>query len=325
MIYTLTLNPAVDRTVYTDTLSKIDVTRVKKTIRDAAGKGINTSKVLKQLSTSSICLGFIAGNNGQFIKNSLKGLNINESFITVTGETRENIKLIEEANNQIYEINEAGPSIDEDALNSLYKQLENLEKEDILILSGSAPKGINKTIYKDIINNYPEIFTILDASGELFKEGIKSKPTVIKPNKFELEQYAGRKLDSIKDIIDVSKELLSTGIKYIFVSLGAEGALLVSNDKTLIATVPSLKIKSTVGAGDSFVAGLSKSFQENKKIEDILTYAASVGSASVLSEGTADVSLSDIDKLLTQINIKTIWGELWKLEQLDYMEKKVCH
>ena len=306
MIYTLTLNPAIDRTIYTPSLNKEDVTRVEKTLRDAAGKGINTSKVLRQLNIESVCLGFIAGSNGQFIKNSLDTLNIRQNFIKIPGETRENIKLIEQNTNQIYEINESGPNLQSEHLLVLFKQLDLLKSDDILILSGSAPKGVSSDIYQIIINRYPHLFTILDASGPLFKAGIKAIPNVIKPNKFELEQYAGRELSTIEDIIGVSKDLLKDGIDYVFVSLGREGALVASIDKILHATVPSLKIKSTVGAGDSFVAGLARAFNEKQSLEDILRYASSVGSASVLSEGTASVNISDIDTLYNQINIKKL-------------------
>ena len=306
MIYTLTLNPAIDRTIYTASLSKEDVTRVEKTIRDAAGKGINTSKVLKQLSVDSICLGFIAGANGQFIQNSLEALDIKQNFITVAGETRENIKLIEQSTHQIYEINESGPTLHQAHLDILFKQLDSLKKDDILILSGSAPKGISSDIYETIIKTYPHLFTILDSSGPLFKAGLNAKPNVIKPNKFELEQYAGRTLSTLEDIINVSKDILKSGIDYVFVSLGSSGSIVLSINETLHATVPSLKIKSTVGAGDSFVAGLAKTFNEKQSLEDILRYASSVGSASVLSEGTASVNISDIDTLYNQIKIKKI-------------------
>lgn len=304
MIYTLTLNPAIDRTIYVDRINEEDVTRVKKTLRDAAGKGINVSKVLSQLDELSVCLGYVAGENGRFIKNSLEKACIDNTLITVRGETRENIKLISIQENRILEINEQGPNITKDNLASLYNILDvYLEAGDFLVISGSVPKGLSKTIYKDIIHKYASATIVLDVAGELFKNSIEAKPAIIKPNLYELGLYAGRKIENKEEALEVCVELLEKGIQKIFLSLGKDGAMYVTKDQVLVAKVPKLEAKSTVGAGDSFLAGMVKALNSNQSPEDTLRYACAVGSASVLSEGTASIKINDVEELFKSIEI----------------------
>lgn len=302
MIYTLTLNPAIDRTIYVDRINEKDVTRVKKTLRDAAGKGINVSKVLNQLGQKSVCLGFVAGENGKYIEESLTKQNITTDLITVSGETRENIKLISLEENRILEINESGPHITNEDIKTLFNLLdESLKAGDYLVISGSVPNGVPKTIYSEIIKEYPFVTVILDVAGEMFDKSIKAKPSIIKPNIYELELYAKKELKTLTETLEVCNELLDKGIENIFLSLGKDGAMLISEKETFLAKVPELEAKSTVGAGDSFLAGMVKALNEKKTPLETLVYAASVGSASVLSEGTASVKPEDVIYLQSRI------------------------
>jgi 1-phosphofructokinase len=307
MIYTLTLNPAVDHTIYVDEINNKDVTRVKKTIKDGAGKGINVSKVLRTLHVDSICLGFIAGDNGRYIKNELAKRDIPIGFIEVNGETRENIKLIITHENKVIELNEVGPKINSSNKKELIMKLDNLlKKDDILVISGSVPEGIEKTMYADIVDRYKDVFTILDVSGELFTYGVQGLPNVIKPNLYELEQYANKSLKSDNAVIEVCKKLVEQGIEHVVVTLGSKGALYVSAEHVYKVEIPTVQAKSTVGAGDSFVAGLVYGFHHHFSVDKLLQYAAAVASASVKSEGTAKVDPEDINELFYLTKVKEI-------------------
>lgn len=306
MIYTLTLNPALDRSIYVDEVNTEDVTRVKKTLRDAAGKGINTSKVLKQLDTSSVCFGFSAGRNGGFIQESLDYLGIDSHFIRVHGETRENIKIIPKRG-PVLEINESGPTILPKDYQALIELMDTtLKQHDILILSGSAPNGLESMVYYDLITRYRQrgVVTVLDASKNLFTNGVKAGPTIIKPNLYELEMYVNKPLKTQKELIDVCLKLHHSGIDHVLVSMGKEGALYVGEAGIYSVVIPELEAKSTVGAGDSFVAGFVKSFHEKEPIKTCLVEASAVGCASVLSERTAFVALDELSEIKAYINVK---------------------
>lgn len=306
MIYTLTLNPAIDRTVYVDEVNTEDVTRVNKTLRDAAGKGINTSKVLRQLGEDSVCFGYSAGRNGQFIHESLDYLGVKSDFVRVHGETRENIKIIP-TNGSVLEINENGPTILPENHNDLITKLDNiLTENDVLVLSGSAPKGLESYVYYDLIKRYRPrgVYTILDTSKDLFTNGIKAGPTIIKPNLYELETYVGRSLKTMDEVKEVCFELHHSGIPHVLVSMGKDGSLYVGEAGVFTVHIPELEAKSTVGAGDSFVAGFAKAFHEGRDIQTCLIEASAVGCASVLSERTAFIAVDELKEIKSYITVK---------------------
>lgn len=309
MIVTLTLNPAIDRTIKVSRINQRDVTRVQKTLRDAAGKGINVSKVIKSLGGNTIATGFIAGENGEFIKKSLSSLTIPFDFIEVTGNTRENIKIQETEINNVIEINEIGPTISKNEIDNLIKKLDSLlQKGDILVMSGSIPKGVNKDFYKNLIIKYRKksIITILDTSLELLKIGIEGVPQIIKPNLYELEKLVGKDLKTTEEIIKEARLLCKTGINQVLISLGSDGVLYVDLEKALRVSVPSVKVESTVGAGDSFVAALSYSLDNEYNLEKTLVFSASVATASCMTEGTNPGTKENIEQVYKQVKIKEV-------------------
>ncbi len=309
MVVTLTLNPAIDRTIKVPLLNQRDVTRVTSTRRDAAGKGINVSKVIASLQGDTVCTGFLAGDNGVFIQNQLDQLSIRTDFVQVSGETRENIKIQETDTNKVLEINELGPTISPSELQEITTKLDNLLQEgDVLVISGSMPKGINQDYYKTLLERYNAkgVTTLLDTSLHLLTRGIEGKPSIIKPNLYELEKLTGKTLSSNNDIIDEAKKLLQKGIKEVIVSMGKDGVLYISNNKVYKVTVPSVQVESTVGAGDSFVAGYSYALDNNFKLTKALRYAASVATASCKTEGTNPGSLEDITEIYKESTISEV-------------------
>jgi len=196
MIYTLTLNPSIDYIINVEKFIPGDINLTKSEYKLPGGKGINVSQVLSNLHTSNTALGFIGGFTGEFIKKSLDKKNIHHDFIEICGDTRINIKM-RDINNES-EINGNSPKISSEALKKLKEKLGSLIAGDTLVLSGSVPKSISSTVYKDIMTDIADgVKIILDAKGEALLEGIEENPYMIKPNNHELGDIFDVKLKSI--------------------------------------------------------------------------------------------------------------------------------
>lgn len=307
MIYTVVCNPAIDRTLFVDTVNKDDVTYVNRTVFDVAGKGINTAKVIQSLGYDVMCLGFVAGEHGEFVIQELDKRGIAHDFINVEGQTRENIKIIGEMEHTTLEFNEKGPVVSSQQIDEFMKMVfDRVQTGDIVVLSGSVPQGIPSTFYQMIITrcNEKEITTVLDASKELLQYGVRAKPTIMKPNLYELQQFVGYLLPAKEDLVKEAKLLIEQGIEEVIVSLGSKGCLYVDNDTVMELIAPQLDVVSTVGAGDAFVGGYVVGTIEQMKTEERLIFASSVAGASVMSEGTKPGSLEQISLLLQQYIVK---------------------
>jgi 1-phosphofructokinase len=309
MIYTLTLNPAIDRTVFVDEINYKDVTRVKQTVRDAAGKGINVARVIDSLGLDVVCLGYIGGKNGEFIKQELDHQHIAHQFVDVVGETRENIKVCQTIDPLTLELNEAGPVIEESEQKALFDTLKTFIKpDDKLIISGSIPKGLHRDIYHSIIKlcNERGVLTILDASGDLFASSVEAAPSIIKPNRYELEQYMNKQLPDDQSLINAAKSLLEKGIKQVIVSLGKDGSIYVDKETIYRVKGSYVEAKSTVGAGDSFVAGYCTGLEQNLDTKHCLILASAVAMASVKTSGTKPGNIEDINQFKNEIDVKKV-------------------
>lgn len=306
MILTLTLNPAVDKTVKMSNFKIDEVNRVQTMRIDAAGKGINVSKVINELKAESTALGIIAGNNGKFIKEYLDSKNINNDFETIDDETRVNLKIIDTLNNTYTDINEKGPYVSQENIQLIKKKIFKYASEkNILILSGSVPQGFSKSIYREIIEEVKQKGTkvILDVDGDLFAEGIKAGPYVVKPNIHELEKALNINIKDNNDIIKAAREIIGYGVKIVAVSLGSEGSIFVTDEKILLAKGIKVEVKSTVGAGDSMVAAIAVAIEKEYSLEDTLKLAAAVSTANVMTEGTQTGNLKDVTNLQNKIEI----------------------
>ena len=284
MIITVTCNPAIDRTIYEN-----------KEVFDIGGKGINVSKVLRELGAKSIATGFVGKDNKDLVINDLNSLEIENHFIEVDGKVRTNTKRI--INNNLIEENEDGPTIKQNDIDRLFSYLNSFNNE-LVIISGSAPSSADKNIYKDMIellkknNNY----VILDCDKDLFRNALKAKPNVIKPNKDEICKYLNTDYDEDK-VIEECKKL---GIDLICLSLGADGAIFIGND---IYKCNPLKIEysSAVGAGDTMVAAIAYSKVNNYDMERTMQLAMATASAACETEGTKPPKYSNIAEKLNDV------------------------
>ncbi len=309
MIVTVTMNPAIDKTVDVEALERGGLNRISHVELDAGGKGINVSKTISQLGGKSIATGFIAGNSGKIILNVMNEWKIENDFIEVEGETRTNTKVFEKTG-ELTELNELGPTVKEKDVELLLEKLDGYAGEDTLfVLAGSVPQGVEKDVYGRIIElvHKKGAKVLLDADGELFIKALEAKPDMIKPNRVELEQYAG--LDYIaseQEIQLIAEGLMKKGIETIAVSMGKNGAIFVTDGYK--ARCPGLNVKahSTVGAGDAMVAALSYSFDQGLSLEETIKMCMAVSAGAVTTIGTKPPTRELVDSLIGQVEIERI-------------------
>lgn len=300
MIYTLTLNPALDYDMYlTDDLNVGELNLAKEVKYRAGGKGINVSKVLRNLGIESTAIGYVAGFVGDFIINDLKKDGINSEFVELEGCTRINAKV--NGNDIETELTGVSPTISKENLEKLIQKMSELKDGDILVLAGSIPGTVASDIYKRLSKNVKaKVEIVLDTRGNLIQENMHNN-LFIKPNIHELREMFGEKLETKEEIVNKCKYFLDKGIKNVILSRGGEGALLVNKDFVLEASVPKGKLINSIGAGDSMVAGFVAGYTKGMSIEDSFKLAVASGSATAYSYGLAEKEL--IEKLYLEINI----------------------
>ena len=245
MIYTVTLNPALDRTIYVETLKPFDANRIRHEERYAGGKGIDVSRALKELDTESIALGFIGGFAGREMEGRLLNEGIATDFTVINGETRVNVIIHDTAANRETSLLAQGPEVQPFEIVKLMERIESLEKPEFVIVSGSLPQGVNPEIYRKIldISARKGARTVLDTDGPTFVTGLKAKPTVVKPNVFELGRYAGEEITTHEQILRWAGKLRESGVEIVLVSMSADGIIMVSDRLKLHARPPKVEVK----------------------------------------------------------------------------------
>jgi len=288
MIYTITFNPALDYIVKMQDLNVGHVNRTESEEIYAGGKGINVSIVLKNLGIENTALGYIAGFTGKEIERRVKEFGCSTDFIELkNGMSRINVKI---KSSEESEINGSGPDIDDEALNELYKKLDNLKQDDILVLAGSIPKTLPKNIYEIIMEKLSkkEIKFIVDATGELLLNVLKYSPFLIKPNHHELAELFNVTIKNEEDIIKYAKKLKEMGARNVLISRAADGAIFINEDNEVIKSrAPKGRVINSVGAGDSMVAGFIAGYLKNERLDEAFKMGVATGSASAFSEGLA--------------------------------------
>lgn len=311
MIYTVTFNPALDYTLELDNLTAGSVNRVKNAELTPGGKGINVSIVLKNLGLRNKVLGFIAGFTGLEIENSLQKAGHSTDFVHLkSGLTRINVKLVDR---ETTDINAPGPEITGADLKNFYEKLETLKKGDILVLSGAVPPCLPDFTYALIMEKLEKsgVKIVVDAAGQLLLKALSCRPFLVKPNIDELEQLFSIHIETKAELIKYALELRNMGAENALVSLGPAGAILAGSDGCVYeCAAPSGQPRSTVGAGDSMVAGFLygyKHAEAGKRLSDGLKYGVCAGSASAFSSALA--SREDILLLANRINASCIQSE----------------
>lgn len=288
MIYTLTINPALDYVMSLEEFNNKGVNRTQDTFINPGGKGINVSMMLSALGSENTALGFIAGFTGDELTKILKEKNINTNFIRLKdGITRINVKI--KSKNES-EINANGPNIKQEDINRLFDILDKLTNKDYLVLAGSIPSCLKSNFYEIIMErlNKKGVNIIIDATKDLLLKTLKYNPFLIKPNHHELGELFNTDCSSEKDIILYAKKLKEMGARNVLVSRAKDGAILVDEeDNVYKSKSPKGTLINSVGAGDSMVGGFLYGYINKGSYEEALKYGISSGSASAFSKAIA--------------------------------------
>ncbi len=303
-VLTVTLNPAIDKTITLSDFKIGSLNRVRHMRIDPGGKGINVAKVLKEFDVDVITTGFIAGNLGQYVMKKLEQQGIPFDFSEVQGETRTNLKIVDETTNITTEINEQGFDITATDIEKLFEKInKKMVKDSILVLGGSLPNGVPSTIYRELIEmvHVKGGKVILDADGNAFKEGIEAKPYTVKPNLQELEQYVNQSLETEQDILLAGEKLLNKGISIVLISLGSKGSIIMNHQEAYRVQPFPIIPKSTVGAGDSMVAALVYCILQKKSFEECARWTSAAGTVTASKSGTQVCTLNEVQELINEV------------------------
>jgi 1-phosphofructokinase len=305
MIYTCTITPSLDYTTYLPELRLGELNRTSDVFYYPGGKGINVSRVLGRLGTKSIALGYIGGFTGQYITDFLKEEGILTDFIRTEDITRINVKVkaAEES-----ELNGPGPSINELQQQELLEKVQAMTSGDWFVLAGSLTDTIPSSFFEELaaICEKNNVKFVLDTSGSALIDLIHTKPFLVKPNIEELGELFNTVISTKEEAFHYARKLVGKGIQHVVVSMGGEGALLVTKDLALLAKAPKGLVVNTVGAGDSLVAGFLASFTKNENATEAFRYGVASGSATAFSSDLCEKN--DVDQLLKQITIRSLAG-----------------
>ena len=288
MVYTVTLNPALDYVIHIEDFQTGEINRTQREEIQFGGKGINVSTVLTRLGVENTALGFLAGFTGQALAEGLRKNGIQTDFIWLTeGLTRINVKI--KAGEET-ELNGRGPVIPSAALDELFQKLDRLQSGDVLDLSGSIPASLPDDIYQQILRQLEGrgILTVVDAAGELLCAALSYRPFLIKPNPHELGEIFGQTPVTDQELTACAKKLQKQGARNVLVSMAGEGSLLLDETGACHRLgVPRGTVRNSVGAGDSMVAGFLAGWLKTGDYETAHRMGAAAGSATAFSDGLA--------------------------------------
>lgn len=308
MILTITANPSVDMSYQLDSLNIDGVTRTDKVIKHAGGKGIHVGYVFHELGKGVVHSGFVGGKLGEFIEEGLKEKSQEARFVKIKEPTRNCLAILHEGRQT--EILEAGPTISASEREEFINKLDEISKDcSVISMSGSLPKGLDSSFYKEIIayGKSHDKFVAIDTSGQTLKDVVNAeiKPDLIKPNETEVADLLGEEItkDNIKEAL---RKASLKDIEYVIVSLGKDGAVVKAGDKVFKASVPEVEAINPVGSGDSSLAGAIFAIDQGKTPEEVIKTSMTCGLLNVLTEEIAHIEIEKFDKYYEQILVEEI-------------------
>lgn len=306
MIYTLTLNPALDRELTVPELAFDQVLRAGTLRIDYGGKGFNVSRALAALGQENVALGFVGGLTGQRIADGLAELGIATDFVAISGETRTNVSIVGQSQSHHLKVNEAGPTISPAEQAALLQKIRGLARAgDWWILSGSLPPGVEATLYAEIIGLVQSAGArvLLDASGSSLRHGCEAGPFLAKPNAVEAGELTGQAVNLPQEARAAAAVIHTLGVGHVLISLGKAGALLSTNEGVWLAEPPRIEERNPIGAGDSAVAGLVWGLSQQLNWPEILRWSMACGAATASRAGTAVGSKAQVEGLTSQVRL----------------------
>ena len=299
MIYTVTLNPAIDREYTVPTLKFDDVLRASSTRNDPGGKGFNVSRMLAVLGTTSTALAFAAGKSGEWLESELNRLGIATDFVGINGETRTNTTVVSRDAEHHLKVNEAGPEVSVKAQAELLSRVEQLTKPgDWWVLAGSLPPGVSENFYGKIIDllKVREAHVFLDTSGKALSAALHHHPDWIKPNIREAEEITG-----FADPIKAAEWFQSIWIKNAAITLGKDGVFLLDGEDEWQVQSPQIDEVNPIGAGDAFVGGTVYGLANQLSSLDAARWGVACGAMAASLPGTDFGTRNEIEKMLSRV------------------------
>lgn len=309
MIFTVTLNPAVDRELTVDAIVFDTVLRASDWRVDCGGKGFNVARMLKSLGIASVALGFAAGKSGEMLNDKLGALGIETEFVWIGGETRTNVSIVSAENGQYVKVNEPGPTITEADLAQLAQKVsDRVQAGDWWVLAGSLPPGVEPIYYTELIaiiqSAGAKVF--LDTSDEALRQNCGAKPLLVKPNDEEAHELTGLPVNTPAEIAAVGTAISAMGPASVIISLGEKGAVLVDEDKAWLAASPKIVAANPIGAGDSMVAGVVWGLSQGDSMRDALCKGIACGAATASQKGTSVGTGEQVNELLAQVQLREV-------------------
>ncbi|HEX5652077.1 MAG TPA: 1-phosphofructokinase family hexose kinase [Chitinophagaceae bacterium] len=304
-IITITLNPAIDKSVTVPSLVPDKKMRCSQPIFEPGGGGINVARAVHKLGGEARAAYFAGGYTGKFFTQLLEKEGISPLVTEIGGHTRENLVVLDKAANQQYRFVMPGPVLKESEWRSLLTGLEDLPAISYIVFSGSVPEGIEPAFFSGLSAWAKKIKArlIVDSSGIALRQSIAEGVYLIKPNLGELSGLAGKERIELHEIPAIARRFI-TGkqCEVIIVSMGATGAMLITREDVYQVTAPLVERKSTVGAGDSMVAGIVMSLLNGKSLRSATEYGVAAGTAATLNPGTELCRLSDTENIYRRIH-----------------------
>lgn len=311
-ILTITLNPALDLTVRVPHLEPGEVNRSQALLSHAAGKGLNVAQVLADLGHSLTVSGFLGEDNQQAFNALFARRGFADAFIRVPGETRSNIKLAED-DGRVTDINGPGPHVNDQAQHALLDKLDHIAaSHDAVVVAGSLPRGVSAQWLRELVLRLKALGckVILDTSGEALKEGLRAGPWLVKPNAEELSEALGRQVSSVESQVAAATELQTLGISHVVISHGADGVNWFSRGtQPLQALPPKVRVASTVGAGDSLLAGMVHGLISGHSPEQTLRSATAIAALAVTQIGFGISDALQLVTLESGVNVRALAQE----------------
>ncbi|MDY6867206.1 MAG: 1-phosphofructokinase family hexose kinase [Chloroflexota bacterium] len=307
MIYTLTPNPSIDRSITIPEIRFNSVLRSQKVRLDWGGKGFNVSRSLKLFGIDSTALAWVGGSSGKFLSDGLQKCGIQTDFVWVDEETRTNTMIIEEEGDWHIKVNEPGPPIASADIEQLYKKVEGYAKKgDLWVLSGSLPPDVPKDFYATLINLIKSrgARVYLDASGDALRLGCQAEPHLVKPNLPEASQIVEFTIDNEEDAKRAALPFLRMGVGYFALTMGSTGLFVASQQEMVYAKPPKVHVRNAAGSGDALMAGIIYGQYQGWTLLDVARWAVATGTASVETEGVSEFEIDRIKEMLPEVEAR---------------------
>lgn len=300
-IVTLTLNPALDKSTYVERLQPDKKLRCEEPTYEPGGGGINVSRAIKILGGESLAIYATGGAAGKKIEKLLKEEGLNQQPISIKNETRENLVVVDRSTSNQYRFGMPGGKISEEELQNCLKTVKELPDDvEYLVASGSLPPGAPDDFYGEIarIAKQRNIKCVIDTSGNALSKAAEAGVCIMKPNLGELSKLAGKEKISGLEQEEIAKKVIAEGkAETLIVSLGARGAMVATKDKIEYVVPPTVKQESTVGAGDSMVAGIILSLSRGDKLMDAVNWGVAAGTAATMTPGSELCRKEDVETI----------------------------